>query len=246
MMSIDNYVGVDTDAKLCRLIIASDTNVVAPLCICVDVDADNEWCLSTSVSPLHRHRDRCREGRSARGGAGTNRNSRGSDRCFNDLSFELRLGSIQRISGQGWDSPNGLAPPLVSSSSTSMASTSIPRARPYASGPAAFSPSLLVARRVAAPVRAFRRIDLDRFARRVASGEALRDAWRSANTGIEQLAFEARRAAERLDRRYSLSRRFDSASRAAAARARELDQELGIGRRWRSFSMDFSRNWPRV
>ncbi|RRT35417.1 hypothetical protein B296_00023149, partial [Ensete ventricosum] len=126
-----------------------------------------------------------------------------------------------------------------------MASTSIPRARPYASGPAAFSPSLLVARRVAAPVRAFRRIDLDRFARRVASGEALRDAWRSANTGIEQLAFEARRAAERLDRRYSLSRRFDSASRAAAARARELDQELGIGRRWRSFSMDFSRNWPR-
>ncbi|XP_064947008.1 uncharacterized protein LOC103972191 isoform X2 [Musa acuminata AAA Group] len=126
-----------------------------------------------------------------------------------------------------------------------MASTSIPRARPYASGPAAFSPPLLVARRVAAPVRAFRRNDLDRFARRVASGEALRDAWRSANNGIEQLAFEARRAAERLDRRYSLSRRFDSASRAAAARTRELDQELGIGRRWRSFSMDFSRNWPR-
>ncbi|CAL9782753.1 unnamed protein product [Musa acuminata subsp. burmannicoides] len=126
-----------------------------------------------------------------------------------------------------------------------MASTGIPRARPYASGPAAFSPPLLVARRVAAPVRAFRRNDLDRFARRVASGEALRDAWRSANNGIEQLTFEARRAAERLDRRYSLSRRFDSASRAAAARARELDQELGIARRWRSFSMDFSRNWPR-
>ncbi|RZR87149.1 hypothetical protein BHM03_00014495, partial [Ensete ventricosum] len=205
----------------------------------------NEWCRSTSVSPLHRHRDRCREGRSARGGAGTNRNSRGSDRRFNDLSFELRLGSSNgsaTLSSSEAVSPS----PFVSSSSTSMASTSIPRASPYASGPAAFSPSLLVARRVAAPVRAFRRIDLDRFARRVASGEALRDAWRSANTGIEQLAFEARRAAERLDRQYSLSRRFDSASRAAAARARELDQELGIGRRWRSFSMDFSRNWPRV
>ncbi|ONK56012.1 uncharacterized protein A4U43_C10F3230 [Asparagus officinalis] len=24
-----------------------------------------------------------------------------------------------------------------------------------------------------------------------------------------------------------------------------MDQELGIGRRWRTFSLDFSRNWPR-
>lgn len=94
-------------------------------------------------------------------------------------------------------------------------------------------------------VRAFRRSDFDGFARRVASGEALRDAWRRANDGVEQLAFEARRTAERLDRRFSLSRRFDSATRAAVARARELDVELGIGRRFRSFSVDFSRNWPR-
>ncbi|XP_074584917.1 uncharacterized protein LOC141840753 [Curcuma longa] len=94
-------------------------------------------------------------------------------------------------------------------------------------------------------VLAFRRSDLNSFAQRVASGEVLRDAWRSANNGIEQLASEARRTAERLDRQYSLSRRFDSATRAAVARAREIDQELGIGRRWRSFSVDFSRNWPR-
>ncbi|URD77181.1 GED, partial [Musa troglodytarum] len=33
--------------------------------------------------------------------------------------------------------------------------------------------------------------------------------------------------------------------RCAAARAPEFDQELGIGRRWRPYSMDFSRNWPR-
>lgn len=95
-------------------------------------------------------------------------------------------------------------------------------------------------------VRAFRRSDVDGFVRRVASGEALRDAWRRANDGFELLAFEARVAAQRLDRRFALSRRFDSAARAAAARARELDAELGIGRRWRSFSVDFSRNWPRV
>ncbi|CAL9102518.1 unnamed protein product [Musa acuminata var. zebrina] len=126
-----------------------------------------------------------------------------------------------------------------------MATTSVPWARPSAFGLVAPSP-LLVSRRPGAPVRAFRRSDLDGFARRVASGEALRDAWRSANNGIEQVAFEARRAAERLERRYDLFRRFDSAARAAANWARKIDQELGIGRQWRSFSVDFSRNWPRV
>lgn len=94
-------------------------------------------------------------------------------------------------------------------------------------------------------IRAFSRSDFDVFARRVASGEALQDAWRSANDGIEQLAFEARRAAERMDRRYAVSNRFRSAARAATARARELELELGIGRRWRSLSVDFSRNLPR-
>ncbi|RWW03422.1 hypothetical protein GW17_00033421 [Ensete ventricosum] len=128
-----------------------------------------------------------------------------------------------------------------------MATTSVPWARPSAFGLVAPLP-LRVSRRPGetAPLRAFRRSDLDGFARRVASGEALRDAWRSANNGIEQVAFEARRAAERLDRRYDLFRRFDCAARAAANRALKIDQELGIGLRWRSFSVDFSRNWPRV
>ncbi|KAK1306156.1 hypothetical protein QJS10_CPA10g01087 [Acorus calamus] len=94
-------------------------------------------------------------------------------------------------------------------------------------------------------VRAFQRSDFDGFAKRVASGEALRDAWRSANDGFEQLVYDARRAAERLDSRYSISRRVESAARSAGDRARELDRDLGIGRRWRTFSMDFSRNWPR-
>ncbi|CAL9095108.1 unnamed protein product [Musa textilis] len=125
-----------------------------------------------------------------------------------------------------------------------MATTSVPWARPSAFGLVAPSP-LRVSRRPGAPVRAFRRSDLDGFARRVASSEALRDAWRSANNGIEQVVFEARRAAKRLDRRYDLFRRFDSAARAASNWARKIDQELGIGRRWRSFSVDFSRNWPR-
>ncbi|KAJ6801658.1 uncharacterized protein M6B38_196965 [Iris pallida] len=96
-----------------------------------------------------------------------------------------------------------------------------------------------------APIRAFGRSDLDGFARRVASGDALREAWRRANDGIELIAFEARRAADRVDRRFSVSRRLSAAARAASDRARELDLELGIGRRWRTFSVDFSRNWPR-
>ncbi|KAG0454062.1 hypothetical protein HPP92_025366 [Vanilla planifolia] len=96
-----------------------------------------------------------------------------------------------------------------------------------------------------AMIRAFRRTDMDGFMRRLASGEALRDAWRSANEGIEVLAFEARRTAERIDRRYAVSRRIGSAAHAASVRAREIDLELGIGRRWRSFVMDFSRNLPR-
>ncbi|KAK2658702.1 hypothetical protein Ddye_005235 [Dipteronia dyeriana] len=100
-------------------------------------------------------------------------------------------------------------------------------------------------RRQPPDVQAFQRSDFDRFTRRVNSGEALRDAWRSANDGFEQLIFEARKAAERVDRQYSVSRRLSSAARAATDRARVIDRELEISVRWRTFSMDFSRNWPR-
>ncbi|BAT12143.1 Os10g0569000, partial [Oryza sativa Japonica Group] len=79
--------------------------------------------------------------------------------------------------------------------------------------------------------------DFDGFVRR---------AWRGANAGAERLAFEVRQTAQRLDGRFSISRRLAEAARAARARAVEIDAELGIGRRWRSFSVDFSRNWPRV
>ncbi|KAH9734557.1 hypothetical protein KPL71_017417 [Citrus sinensis] len=105
--------------------------------------------------------------------------------------------------------------------------------------------TLHIGRRRAATVRAFRRSDFDRFARRMTSGEAWRDAWRTANNGFEQLVFEAKKTAERIDRQYSVSRRLNSAARTAAVRARELDREFAISVRWRSFRMDFSRNWPR-
>ncbi|XP_002519986.2 uncharacterized protein LOC8283044 [Ricinus communis] len=85
-------------------------------------------------------------------------------------------------------------------------------------------------------VRAFQRGDFDRLAR---------NAWRSANDGFEQLMYEARKAAERIDRRYSVSRRVSDVAQSAAERAREIDRELEIGVRWRTFTVDFSRNWPR-
>lgn len=97
-----------------------------------------------------------------------------------------------------------------------------------------------------ATVQAFRRSDIDGFAKRMASGEAWRDAWRSANDGFEQFVFEARKTAERLDRRYAVSRKLSEATQSATARAREIDRELEISLRWRAFSVDFSRNWPRV
>jgi len=119
----------------------------------------------------------------------------------------------------------------------------LPPPAPRAAGPAASAARPLARRRIprrAATVvspRAFGRADFDGFVRR---------AWRGANAGAERLAFEARQAAQRLEGRFSISRRLAEASRAARARAVEIDAELGIGRRWRSFSVDFSRNWPRV
>ncbi|XP_066381621.1 uncharacterized protein [Miscanthus floridulus] len=113
---------------------------------------------------------------------------------------------------------------------------------PLAAGAAVSAARPLARRRIprrAATVvspRAFGGADFDGFVRRT---------WRSANAGAERLAFEARQAAHQLDGRFSISRRLADASRAARARAVEMDTELGIGRRWRSFSVDFSRNWPR-
>lgn len=79
-----------------------------------------------------------------------------------------------------------------------------------------------------------------------AFGEAWNKVWRGANDGFEKFVFEARKTAERLDRRYSVSRRVSSAAQSVADRAREIDREFAIGLRWRNFTLDFSRNWPRV
>lgn len=92
----------------------------------------------------------------------------------------------------------------------------------------------------------FSRTDFDGFAKRAASGELWRDAWRSANDGFEQLLFETKKTAERIDREYSVSRRLSAVAESAAGRARELDRDFEVTQRWRTFTLDFSRNWPKV
>ncbi|XP_076926065.1 uncharacterized protein LOC143589100 [Bidens hawaiensis] len=72
----------------------------------------------------------------------------------------------------------------------------------------------------------------------MASGEAWKDAWRTAINGFEHLVYEAKKTAERLDREYSVGR-------SASDRARELDRDYLITQRWRTFTLDFTRNWPR-
>ncbi|XP_027353702.1 uncharacterized protein LOC113864312 [Abrus precatorius] len=73
----------------------------------------------------------------------------------------------------------------------------------------------------------------------------LKEAWRSANDGFERFLFEAKKTAERIDRRYSVSHRLSSVARAAADRAREIDRDFEIGQRYRALTIDFQRNWPK-
>nr|GEW04910.1 hypothetical protein CTI12_AA179120 [Tanacetum cinerariifolium] len=94
-------------------------------------------------------------------------------------------------------------------------------------------------------LQAFRRSDFDGFAKRMASGEAWRDAWRSANNGFELFLYETKKTAERIDREYDVRRKVDSVARSASDRARELDRDYLITQRWRTFTLDFSQNWPR-
>lgn len=103
----------------------------------------------------------------------------------------------------------------------------------------------LIAIHHVARIRAFGRSDFDGFAKRVASGEALRDAWRRANDGFELLVFETKKTAERIDRRYAVTWRLSVVAQAAADKALELDRELEITQRWRGFA-EFSHKFAEV
>ncbi|KAK9689154.1 hypothetical protein RND81_09G039000 [Saponaria officinalis] len=70
----------------------------------------------------------------------------------------------------------------------------------------------------------FRRGDFEAFKKRVTFGETWREAWRVANDGFEQVVYDAKKAADRFDRRYDVSRRISSAAEFASVRAREIDQ----------------------
>ncbi|CAN1130852.1 hypothetical protein LINPERPRIM_LOCUS13463 [Linum perenne] len=78
--------------------------------------------------------------------------------------------------------------------------------------------------------------DFDRFARK---------AWRTANDGFELFIFEAKKTVERIDRKYSVGKRLSVVTQSAVDRARLIDRDFNLTTRWRAFSIDFSRNWPR-
>lgn len=74
----------------------------------------------------------------------------------------------------------------------------------------------------------------------------LKEAWRNVNDKFEVFLFEAKKTAERIDRRYSVSQRVSSVASAAADRAREIDRDFEIGVKYRNFTSDFVLNWPKV
>lgn len=96
------------------------------------------------------------------------------------------------------------------------------------------------------PLRAFRRKDFDEFSARLSSGKLWSDVWKSAYDGFEQFAYEAKKAAEKIDRKFAVSRRLADAAESAKYRAKEIDRDLRITDKWRNFKLDFSRNWPSV
>lgn len=104
----------------------------------------------------------------------------------------------------------------------------------------------LLSTRHSTRLRAFRRNDFDDFSSRFSSGKLWTDLWKSANDGFEQFAYETRKTAEKIDRRFAVSRRLSDAAESAKYRAKEIDRDLRIMDKWRSFSFDFSRNWPSV
>lgn len=95
-----------------------------------------------------------------------------------------------------------------------------------------------------APIQAFKRSDFDMLARRIASADTWKDAWLRANDSFEYFVYETKKTAEIIDRRYGVLQRLSVAAQSTAYRAREIDRKLEISRRWHTFTLDFSRNWP--
>ncbi|KAL9247015.1 hypothetical protein vseg_020487 [Gypsophila vaccaria] len=135
---------------------------------------------------------------------------------------------------------------MATSSSTSPPSTTLPWRRVSSTSlPRRTSLSFLRPPPSAAVIVSFRRGDFDAFKRRVTSGDTWKEVWRVANDGFEQVVYDAKKAAERFDRRYDVSRKVSSAVEVASVRAREIDREYEVSQKWRAFSLDVSSNFPR-
>ncbi|KAL4199572.1 hypothetical protein AMTRI_Chr03g145580 [Amborella trichopoda] len=99
-------------------------------------------------------------------------------------------------------------------------------------------PPLSLSRKLSPKISA---ITLDELVRRVKLKEVLR----TANEGLENLIYSARIGAQRLDRRFSLSLRFERALTLVSNQTKLIDREYGISQKSKAFTMDIRRNWPR-
>lgn len=61
---------------------------------------------------------------------------------------------------------------------------------------------------------------------------------------MEEMSYDARKMAEKLDRRFGISQRAHEIADFASQQAKNVDQQFGIVQKVRTASSDFRRNWP--
>ncbi|MCO5613449.1 hypothetical protein L7F22_067725 [Adiantum nelumboides] len=66
-----------------------------------------------------------------------------------------------------------------------------------------------------------------------------------ANRKLEELTYDARKGAENFDRHFRVSERAQEMSHFASQQVKKFDQQLGLVQKFRNFSSDMQRNWPR-
>ncbi|KAI5081059.1 hypothetical protein GOP47_0004242 [Adiantum capillus-veneris] len=67
----------------------------------------------------------------------------------------------------------------------------------------------------------------------------------AANRKVEEFTYDARKGAKDFDRRFRVSERAQEMSDFASQQVKNFDQQLGLVQKFRNFSSDLQRNWPR-
>ncbi|MCO5603551.1 hypothetical protein L7F22_057702 [Adiantum nelumboides] len=68
----------------------------------------------------------------------------------------------------------------------------------------------------------------------------------AANRKLVELTYDARKGAENFNRHFKVTERAQEMSHFASQQVKNFDQQLGLVQKFRNFSSDMQRNWPRV